>query len=379
MGDRKGLHYMYILKKAEKIKRKIEYALRGEKMPHISRDFDVSEYPRDLALGITRKCNLNCKMCGKKYINETQQDEMTLEKVKTIVEKIPNINQINFVDYGETLMAREIYDILEYLEQNNIKTIITTNGLLLNEENINKLKSVFCVYISIDSVDDETHKKIRGIDFTRIKENLKLLKNLRPNIQIVTQTVLMEENISQLKDIIDFAAEVGAHHVSFLKKFSGTKELDDTNPIYKEDFEKKIKEAYKYLKKKKLSINLHKYKNPFFLVNSCMEPFYKLRINIDGTVFACTYIQSYHEEYFNGKKTKNPQSQFILGNIFTDDIRNIWHGEQINKIRNRIKNAKKDEERISIEEFTKRRKEDYTSGDGCEYCDVCLYRWKSAF
>ena len=73
---------------------------------------------------------------------------------KTAIEIINQLGKIgiNRLDFtgGEPLLRKDLKELIECSKKNNISTIVTTNTILLNDENIECLKKADLVQISID-------------------------------------------------------------------------------------------------------------------------------------------------------------------------------------------------------------------------------------
>ena len=99
----------------------------------------------------TLRCNAKCKHCGSRAgENIKLDDELTTEKIKNALQSIDNK--------------------LEYHWE------MTTNGILINESNIDKIKKtgMTTVSISLDGLE-QSHDEFRGVkgSYSKIIENIK--------------------------------------------------------------------------------------------------------------------------------------------------------------------------------------------------------------
>src|SRR5215470_9542394 len=83
----------------------------------------VPEAGISLGLGLTNECNLSCAFC---YRDPTRADRLSLEQVKTVMERLP-IHSVN-LGTGENGMHPDFKAILAYLRTQPVKLTITSNG-----------------------------------------------------------------------------------------------------------------------------------------------------------------------------------------------------------------------------------------------------------
>jgi len=120
----------------------------------------------DLFWESTLSCNAKCKHCGSSAENKKYDGELTTEEIKSAFKQIANDMEaskilIN-VTGGEPLVRKDLCDVMEYATHElGFHWGMTTNGVLLNDENIEKLKkaNMETVSISIDGLR-ETHDRL---------------------------------------------------------------------------------------------------------------------------------------------------------------------------------------------------------------------------
>lgn len=155
---------------------------------------------------ITNSCNLKCKHCyasaGKKLPNE-----LTYEENLGIVDQLEamGINYIT-VSGGEPFSKTYVFDIIKHIRQKNIHVMVTTNGTLMDQDVVDKLKEleVDSVQISIDSYDRDIHDEFRGVPgcFDKAIEGIKLCKKNGIKVSIMsTLSAINRKNINKLIDL----------------------------------------------------------------------------------------------------------------------------------------------------------------------------------
>lgn len=179
---------------------------------------------------INQKCNLRCSYC---YVGDKNNQEMdfgiakksidyAIEKLKYHRDKRLTINFIG----GEPLINFEfIKAVITYCEKQNaiynMKYMITTNGLLLNEEIIGYLiKKKFSLKISIDG-SRETNDRNRvdwngNGSYNRIIDKIDLLRKFQyktGKLVQVTNVVTKNNYNSYTDSLIHITRELGLLHV----------------------------------------------------------------------------------------------------------------------------------------------------------------------
>ncbi|MCZ7357392.1 MAG: radical SAM protein [Candidatus Methanoperedens sp.] len=164
----------------------------------------------------TNKCNLNCPMCYR-LLQNRKFGEMDYENAKKIVDQFPYLLWISWGGWGEPLICKDLFKIIDYCNVKRIGTGFISNGTFITDDNIEKIiNSKFLrMGISIDAVNPT---KIRNYkDFEKIKENIQSLTKsttfYKKNMPLRFVTTLMKENLDDLIDIIILAKEIGVKHV----------------------------------------------------------------------------------------------------------------------------------------------------------------------
>lgn len=137
---------------------------------------------------VTYRCNAYCNFChfaSHEDFNHTPYAE--LGDYKRNVAELSQLG-VRFIDLtgGEPLLHKDIYLMAEFAKSLNIKTSITSNGLLYPKF-ANKLAGkIDLLHFSLDSPDKEEHNKVRGVDcYNKVFESLEIAKSLGENPDIL--------------------------------------------------------------------------------------------------------------------------------------------------------------------------------------------------
>jgi len=172
---------------------------------------NANDIKKNIHVFITHQCNLQCPYC---YVSAGQplKDELSISEWKRafskLVEVAPNA-EITFSG-GEPLVKKGIFKIFEHTYNLGFKNILFTNGLLINDSNINDLeKYVSLIQISLDGLSSTTH------DFTRGSGSFK--KTYKSIELIISKNINLDLAINFTPHNID---EITNNLLGFLKKLS---------------------------------------------------------------------------------------------------------------------------------------------------------------
>jgi uncharacterized radical SAM superfamily Fe-S cluster-containing enzyme len=159
----------------------------------------MENIPHGLIVDITSKCNLNCPLCFKKNYPEEDVSSI-LSKIKKATKKI-RFSTI-FLFGGEPTIREDLFYIIKELKKMNLDVSLFTNGIKLkDEEYVKKLKTIGldAVTLSLDSLDDNVYKKLRGTKLLKIK--LLALRNLK-KFKIPTSLFVVVTNLNTTDDVV---------------------------------------------------------------------------------------------------------------------------------------------------------------------------------
>lgn len=298
-----------------------DYLINYEK-----RDIEnIIRNPIKVKWDITYKCNLKCPHC---YLSSAPDAPLGLdtEKVFDALEilKQNNIKTIQYLG-GEPFVRKDFVDILEYTDKLGLEIEINTNGTLLNEhiiKRLSKLDKLIAIQIGLDGLR-RTHDAFRGAQiFDIVINNIKLLKKyLDERVVIGIATVLRPDILDELDQFFNLLEELKVDYVQLLtiapagrgvktyKKYS-------LQPNQIEDIVKVIE---KHMKKGKILIdpvgigftyfdllqvnmqnNILKMKRiKPIIVFGCEAGYVSLSMDPLGNVHLCPHIPKEHDIYLN--------------------------------------------------------------------------------
>ncbi|MBK8970217.1 MAG: radical SAM protein [Hahellaceae bacterium] len=246
----------------------------------------VTSFPYLFVFEVTNVCNLKCPFCltGKGISGGRSVRHMGFEEAKSIIDQVGDyIYLMQLYTWGEPLLNKDIYDIIQYAKDKNIYVMVSTNATMLNEANCERLvdSGIDYVMTAVDGLSSETYKKYRvGGDYQKVinnVQNLLMVKKRKHSSApfVEWQFIVFKHNEHEVKDAERFAYEIG------INKFTPL-------PAYVEDKDwLPVGEEYK--------VELF---NPERLKN-CDRPWSHLNVRADGGVASCCYEFEKKDDFGN--------------------------------------------------------------------------------
>lgn len=124
---------------------------------------------RFLLLILTVNCPLPCKMCFNWKNNET--DEIEESYLEAAIEELYKNNffifdaSINFSG-GETLLRKDVFNLIKFSRDRDLKTVLTTSGYVYNDSISEKIRDsgLDCIALPLDSLEQKKHDYLRGVE-----------------------------------------------------------------------------------------------------------------------------------------------------------------------------------------------------------------------
>ena len=172
-----------------------------------------------LYIEYTKKCNSKCITCDY-WKNNYPQINIDNEIIETIKKLYSRGLEVVLFTGGEALLeGKRVFDIAKKIRQKcpKIKLRLLSNGILVGKYLDEIIENFDTIVISLDSVNKNIYKKIRGIDaFEIVSENIKKIRDKSSKIQIRLRSMLLEENVNEVSQIVKYAIDFKVNKLSFL-------------------------------------------------------------------------------------------------------------------------------------------------------------------
>ena len=173
---------------------------------------EIESFPKLIHINLTNNCNLRCRHC---YMSAGKFPErvVNFKELKKFFENLYTIQESSEIvlSGGEPLTYKNIFELLNFLNNGKNKITLFTNGTLINTENC-KIISKNCdeVQLSFEGVTEECFEKIRGKGtYRKVINSVNLLKSCGTKI-ILAITLLpmtaedLRQNLTKFIKYVDY-------------------------------------------------------------------------------------------------------------------------------------------------------------------------------
>jgi len=283
---------------------------------------------------ITNLCNLRCQHCYQDdFSKDKDLDWAGLKKISDyILTTIKEWNKTACIHLtgGEPLLKPELFDLLNYLNQNPVveELGIITNGLLFNRDVVKRLSQfskLRKIKISLDGADAETNDSIRGEgNFSRVIQDLSWVKEGN-RFQTILMFTVMKRNFRELPTFLKLSQDLGVGGFiieRFIPLGRGRERIEEV--LNKEEWKELIKalldffsieEENSFLPYQAFQISFSG-EEPELLGAPCVIGRDGLCIMPNGTVFPCRRFP------------------ISIGNLLNESLKQVWEkSDLLNKLR----------------------------------------------
>lgn len=173
---------------------------------------------------VTYRCNSACSMCDLE--SRHNGPELSFEEMKLVIDDLVRIGTSGIgLTGGEPLLRDDIFELIEYVKRYGLPITISTNGILLNRDNIRRRLVAAAptnINISLDGATSHLHDSLRGVRglFGKTVEGARCLahdlKASGAATTLTAVTVISRENAGELEAIAELAADTGFHRIGFM-------------------------------------------------------------------------------------------------------------------------------------------------------------------
>lgn len=314
----------------------------------LSRPSINNKLPNDVYIEPTNRCNARCRVCVRSFNTVEPAHDMTAAEFRHIIDQFPTAKRVVLHGIGEPLLNHNLIDMIRYTKQvlPDAAVLFNSNAILLTGRWPQALvDSGLDEYrVSIDAATSATYARIRGVQaFEVVQENMRRFvqmagENGSPRVSL--WLVALRDNIHELPDLVDLAAELGIMEVYVQRLVLFHDGLaNDEQSLYQrlqESEEETLLEAEARAVQYGIAMrasgltsprdSLHGYEETERPWSHCHRPWTTTYITANGNVLPCCISPFSTRDY----------PALIMGNVFETSFAEIWNGPKYVERRMRL-------------------------------------------
>ncbi len=266
--------------------------------------------PLSMQIELASACNFRCKFCihhdnrnitsgaMKSGIMSMETFRSTVDGLKLFPDKI---KYITLQSRGESLLNPRFIEMLQYLKEADVveKVGLYTNGTLLSKDISDGMidAGLDTIHFSIEGANAEEYKRVAGVDvdFDQLIRNITYFYEHKNSTYVYVKA-------------IDYGmSDEDKEH--FIHTFES---------ICDDFFIENVVDAWQDAGTDKTYINNNRYNETTTKAVICPRMFFACDVHFDGNVVVCDHDWS---------------EQYIVGNVKTETIADIWGNEKFERIR----------------------------------------------
>lgn len=267
----------------------------------------------EVFLELTKKCNLNCRHC---YIDKTAfSKQLSTEGWIRIIDQLDKLDVLKIkLTGGEPMLHPYFYDIVNYIKKKKMGMRLYTNGSMLNQLNIRKIKEsgIRELQISLDGFTAKTHDEFRRTNgnFEKILGSLPFLDEI--GISTILSYTVTDFNIEEVRLLGDYVRKFKNIRINISPYINYQCSNDSGDRFLKvsEGTINKLKNAFFFFSdiwSQKINYGLT-FSNKY--IGYCGAGIFSCYITSEGDVGLCPLLN---------------KGQFFAGSLKLEKLSNIWN------------------------------------------------------
>jgi len=166
---------------------------------------------------VSRRCNLLCMHCYSNSANQGYDGELTTAQAKAMILDLEAFNvPVLLFSGGEPLMRKDLFELNSFAHEHHLRTVISTNGTLINKELAKKIKDSVIDYVgvSLDGIGprNDMFRGYKGA-FDLAREGIRNL--VAVNQKVGLRFTITRHNYQDIKDIFRLVEDESIDRVCF--------------------------------------------------------------------------------------------------------------------------------------------------------------------
>lgn len=303
---------------------------------------EAAALPAAVGIDVSDACNLACAVCSREV--DWDRRRVSLLKLERFVHVYDQVRPVylSLSGYGETLLNRELPDMVAHATRAGSQVTVVTNGTLLDHSRVDRLldAGLAKLKVSIDAGTPEVYARVReGAELEPVLRNVERVLTRRdarrlPGPAVEVQCTVFRDNVDEVLPLLELCHDrLGVEPYFHLMFTYGdqpgfvarTVPFGDAHAIAV--FTEGEARARRYgLVRTAAALRTAITQLTTTLASApCFVPWYSAIVSTDGDV----YPRCYHT--IRGRK---------MGNVFETPFADIWNGPAMRAFRRQLREAR---------------------------------------
>ncbi len=187
---------------------------------HATRPASAGPPPVLFAIGVTYRCVCRCEHCYAHGRARDAASELTTDEVKRLVDQAAELGALEvFFTGGESLLRRDVPELIAHGRSLGLLTRISTNGYLLDRRRVDALAKAGLTQagISLDYADAEAHDRSRRLPGLHARAVAGVRRLVEAGVKVQAHCVATRPKVTaELERVIALAREIGVSYVCLI-------------------------------------------------------------------------------------------------------------------------------------------------------------------
>ena len=160
-------------------------------------------------MNLLNRCTSKCKSCRKYTWPNHQLDVDTVKTTLSVLKKEFGLQSVVFSG-GDPIIYKGFSEIIDFCKEIDLKYSLITTLISKDRELLEKIaKTAYRIHVSMDSIDKDRYKEIRGVDGSDIAiDNVLFMQKFREDmIPIRISMTVSNMNYKEVVDVYEWACE----------------------------------------------------------------------------------------------------------------------------------------------------------------------------
>jgi len=301
-----------------------------------------------IQLEVTSRCNATCTYCPRTvYHSQWESRDLCLDTFERLLPVLTKTKMVHLQGWGEPLLYKHFFHIVARAKKAKCKVGTTTNGMLLNRQEISRLvaSGIDHVAFSLAGIGEKNDTARKGTEFRKILEAVADLAAEKKASRVETPMVnvaylLLRSHLSDIDDIVPTLAGLGIQHVIISTlDFIPSRDLQQEQLMPQDEREYcELKSVLDKLvaagKQEGLSIS-YRLVSPENRNRNCTENIERsLFVSADGTVSPCVFTNiPAFEALHMIREREHEYHQLTFGTVDETSMPAIWFSRRYTTFR----------------------------------------------